>query len=220
LGSTIHKLRHWGSLEAATTISTLPFLGGIVHFGESEHPTFGTPTYGQTIIVPGIDSMLDSFSFWLDDYEGEVVDFAGYVMQWDGAKATGSVLWQSTERSTTGTGGLGVYEKFSFDTGGLLLAPGEQYVLFISASEFFDGIDGRASAAGGQPCPGGQFVFAENGPDFASLTTTDWNLFFVEIDMAFEASFSSPTVIPVPAAVLLGTVGAGLAGWLRRRSVL
>ena len=127
-----------GHVQAGTTISTLPFGTGVSPFGESN-----TATYGQTITVPAVDNVLDSFSFWLDDtLNPDYVDFAAYVMAWDGSKATGAVLWQSAMQTTTNNGGAGGFEQFTFNTGAVPLGGGGQYVLFLSASDYFDGLRG------------------------------------------------------------------------------
>src|SRR4051812_11768719 len=113
-------------------------------FGE-----FNTATYGQTFKTPdAVDLALNSFSFWLNDFnDPDNIDFAGYVMLWDGvnARATGPVLYSSSVNTTTGAGG---YERFDFLTGGLLLNPANTYVAFLSASNFFDGIQGTGTMAG------------------------------------------------------------------------
>lgn len=203
---------------ATTNISTLPFISDdyIYPFGEG-----GTATYGQTVTVPG-DNVLDSFSFWLNDtLNTDYVDFAGYVMAWDGSKATGSVLWSSTPASTTNNGGQDGWEQFTFDTGGLALTSGAEYVLFLSASDYYDALEGTAFMAGGTtPYADGRFVYMNNDEAFSELTLYSWDTYYID-DTAFEAQFSAGgPAIPAPGAILLGSLGTALTCWLRRRRSL
>jgi len=205
-----------GQAGAATTVSTLPESFPCAFFGEG-----WTATYGQTITAPAVDNVLDSWSVRVDDFVG-TADFAGYVMAWDGSKATGPVLWQSTQRTTTDNGGSGGYEVFLFNTGGLGLTSGTSYVLFISASNYFNGTaDTALIAAGSIPYAGGEAFWNHNGSDFSLLSATNWAPFSVpgfDVDMAFEASFSSGgTVVPLPGAILLAGLGIAIAAPLRPR---
>jgi len=186
-----------GQVKAVTTLSTLPFSSGISPFGEPD-----SATYGQTITVPAVDNVLDTFSFWSDDILDnsfpDYVDFAAYVMAWDGNKATGPILWQSIMQTSTNNGGADGFEKFSFDTGGVALTPGEQYVLFLSSSDFFDGSNGVSNTpAGGTAYTGGHFVYMSNGSDFSALTTNNWDQ-LIDLDWSFEASFCLLYTSPSP----------------------
>lgn len=196
--------------------------------GNTSIGKFGEPyvaTFGQTITAPIGENILNSFSFWVNDLRvsssTDSIDFAGYVMAWDGTKATGPVLYESEVRHTTNNGGVGGYEEFTFSTGGLTLTEGSKYVVFLSASKFFDGIEGMGIMHADIPgsYAGGNFVFLSSGADFNLLTTYSWGS-LSEYDAAtrleFSAAEASPT--PEPATALFGFAIIGALGLSRRRA--
>lgn len=213
VGAVMIALGVAGTAQAQTIIDTTPSWNGtdsIIPFGENN-----TATYGQTFTV-GSDNVLNDFTFWLNDFDGQsdVVDFAAYVTEWDGFKATGSILYQSGPQSTTNAPG---FEQFTFNTGGIGLTSGKQYVAFLSASNFFDGIPGTAElgATGFQDVySGGDFVFYNNGSDFSLLTQNTWDYTGAGGfgDSAFKASFSQAIAsVPEP-TTMLGILAFGAFG--------
>lgn len=194
------------------------------YFGE---PTPGIPgtvaTVGQTFTAPAAThTVLESFSLFMDDrlslFSPDTVDFAFYVAAWDGAKAIAPLLYEGSAESTTNNGGSGGFEQFTFNTGGVPLVAGAQYVAFVSASNFFDGEGGGARVgtlldARSNYSDGG-FWTLNNGNNFNSVFTSAWSDFFSDdFDLAFTAEFSQP--VPEPATLCLLTLG-GLCLLLRR----
>ncbi|MBL8851881.1 MAG: PEP-CTERM sorting domain-containing protein [Planctomycetaceae bacterium] len=191
--------------------------------------SFGEPwaaTYGQTFTVVGLETVLNSFSFWLDDlaYNPDAPDpteFAAYVMAWDsGARhATGQILYQSAMQSTSNNHGLDGWEEFRFNTGNLSLTAGQQYVAFLSASSFFDDVNGQSAMGfrGADVYAGGQWVNMFNGSEFAMLTTNVWGNLAGQ-DAAFRMTFSTPVNVPEPSSIVLLMTG-GVVGtiWYGRR---
>lgn len=197
--------------------------------GISSVGAFGEPngaTFGQTFVAPSTDSVLDSVTLYLDDFldpnmgRPDYVKFAFYVMQWDSinSMASGAVLYQSGMYTTTNNGGAGGFEGFTFNTGGLSLSPGSEYVFFLNASDFFDGSwDGALMGITTDEYLGGSFALLNNGSDFDLVTTDAWTI-WQDTDLAFTATFSAPSATPIPGAVwLLGTGLLGLVG-IRRKS--
>jgi hypothetical protein len=187
-----------GALRADTVIDTAPSWNGTDYV----YP-FGVPnsqTYGQTITVP-TDNVLDSFSFYMDLPSN--LTFSGYVFQWNGSSATGPELFKSVATTTTGSG---TFEHITFDTGGLALTAGQQYVLFASTSEYANpGIGfnelcsivlegGCWGQVGSDVYAGGEFVFINNGTDISQWTSTPWGRGALPPgwDLAFDATLPPP----------------------------
>lgn len=213
-GAALLALGVPGKAQAGTLIDTTPGWNGsqgMSLFGEPN-----TATYGQTFTV-GSDNVLNDFSFWVNDLLSggpDSTDFAAYVMEWDSAtsRAKGNILYESGMQSTTGAAGM---EKFVFNTGGTVLTSDKQYVAFLSASNFFDGVTGRSAvgAIRNGVYNGGTFVYNNNGANFSALTANQWSS-SASFDLAFQASFSQASAsVPEPSSMLgllaFGTLGTG-----------
>src|SRR4051812_3374461 len=106
--------------------------------------TFGEgnlATFGQTFTT-GNSNILQDFTFYLrsDNSSDAPVTFAAYLARWGGNEAFGPILFESTVETYRPSPGLPEYTPFTFETGGLTLQTGTEYVVFMSASNFFDGV--------------------------------------------------------------------------------
>lgn len=163
--------------------------------GSSLVEAFGCPnttTYGQTITIPSNRHFLNKFVFsWINLSSGSMV-VRGEVYAWDGAKATGSALWEGAPRTISFNDG--VFHKVHFNTGVLAVTPGAQYVIFASIDKNFeqcqnDYILGWGLVNSGDFYPGGGFVYQNNGGDESQWTTTPWSSFGTT-DVAFTAGLT------------------------------
>jgi|SRR6185312_4103477 len=194
------------SAHADTVIDTTQSWNGIAFLGPFGSPN--TETSGQIVTVPSDgDSVLKSFTFYCDQSPSLV--FRGEVYAWDAlhGRATGPSLYESPPTSTSqGT----AFEPVTFDTGGIQLVPGAQYVIFGSSSKDDDGVGGgRWGEVSVNPNPysGGNEVFLNNGTDSSLWTTAGWTQ--ASTSLAFKADF-------VPEPLGLGCI-ALMATCLRRR---
>jgi len=108
-------------------------------FGKGNIVTEGFEVYGQTFFTPPGAPTLTRLSFQLEhspnDTSLEDVFFSVVVMAWNTDRATGSVLFESAIQNITTA--QSTMTEYVFDTGGLTLTPGQEYVAFLSANNGF-----------------------------------------------------------------------------------
>jgi hypothetical protein len=205
-----------GALANTTIGNTPPWTpaSGITSgFGVSGAPNYFTPNYGQTVTVPATDTVLDSFTFYVDLPTNLI--FRGEVYAWNPntvdpnnpyalGSATGPALYESGQMHTTSYGSGFTIQPFTFNTGGIPLTAGAKYVLFITTSRDYAanaGITslGWAGVTGTDTYSGGDWVYMDDGGNTNLWTTVGWThpalfptAFPGQDDLAFMASFSSP----------------------------
>jgi len=186
---------------------------------------FGQPnsaTYGQTFVPGPADGALTGFSLFLRGRSGGTgtLNLRGYVAEWDGSKA-GTVLYTSDTRTMNAAG---TQQEFAFTLSAPTVA-GHSYVAFLSIADLVL----QPRSLFGTPFTDnvipGMFVFTNNGLNFGSLFTDDWQFVGVD-DIFFKASFDPapppppPPGVPEPAAWSLMIAGFGATGLaMRRRKV-
>src|SRR5215217_5763746 len=94
-----------GAAQAATVLddTTSGYAFSYAWFGDS-----GSHTIGQVITAPAGETSLDSFSLFVS--MPTTVVFRGELYAWDGNEASGSALFESEPRQTSGDP-LGDYEE-------------------------------------------------------------------------------------------------------------
>jgi hypothetical protein len=197
---------------ADTTINNFTgYNDGWFPFGD---PPNATQTYGEIFTAPNGISDLSSFSFYTGGpyFSGKIIAGA-YIATWTGTHA-GQLLYDSGQFTYDNAGN----EQLTFNTApnGVPVTPGQQYIMFLSTSEFHGQSVGATYVSDGstnQYLDG--FAYYNNGSNFNVLFGTDWSAYGLQPDWAVNLEFDNA---PEPSSlVLLGTGILGGLGILRRK---
>lgn len=185
--------------------------------------------YGQTFQVLATHPTIQSFSFWaayapdlLGGNPPQSLQFNGVLMAWNVDRAAGPVLFSSPVQVLNPSDTT--FMEFMFNTGGLGLVPGQEYVAFLNASAPFVPWDpitsparvGFRSNSLGDAYPGGEAWFKNTDGSFANVFTP-WGNPFGTSDLVFRATFAPLVPAPEPASFLLLGPGVLALGAFRRR---
>ena len=198
------------SAFATTTINNFTgYNDGYYPFGD---PNTATQTYGEVFTAPDGVNTLSNFSFYMGDplIAGNIITGA-YIATWTGSHA-GTLLYSSGAFNYDNLGN----EQLTFNPSALFITSGQQYVMFLSTSEFHGQSSGEAFVSTGSSDPNlNGFAYFNNGPGFDNLFTNPWDGSGLSPDWAVGLQFDQT---PEPSTlVFVGTGILGGLGMLRRK---
>ena len=207
------------STAAQAAILLLDDTAGWNHFNGIEvigNGSYVTPSFGQSFTVPTGVNAINSFTFWLnDELNNSTLHFTANLVKWNGTAGTGPLLYSSAAQVTTNNHGADGMEVFQFTFPGITVAPGDQYMAFLSTLGVSSGLTGTAYVGdmNGDVMSGGRAYVNYTTTTVASAVSSGWAFLQPSVDLAFRAQF---TVVPEPAAITLFSMFA-IAAWCVRR---
>jgi len=169
-------------------------------------PATSIQTFGEIFTAPDGIRNLSSFSFYTGNplQSGDIITGA-YIATWTGTHA-GTLLYQSGQYTYDNTGN----EELTFNTGGLSVTPGQQYIMFLSTSQFHGESQGEAYVpAGGTNTYLDGFAYFNNGNGFGLLFSLPWQGYGLSPDWAVDIEFNN-----TPEPPSLAPFGSGILGTL------
>lgn len=229
--NTITSMRKTLRVAAAALVMALPMraqttitAGLTTSVGTLARGAGGFQTIGQSFTVPTLAPRLSSFGLDLTNaFAGGALRFDAYLYAFDTAnrRLAGGALWSAL--NIAGSANDFAFDRRTFSIGSLALTPDAVYMFLLTTSNQGASVPADAGNLLGandvNSYAGGSLWVSNNGSNVSGLLGTGaFESVSGVSDLSFTAVFTSSSVVPEPATVLLTAVGVVLlAGVARRR---
>ncbi len=220
------------NMSGPTPEGGMPDLGSFAYLltsnGEFEDDTFGDPFAGPAEVYDGSSEAMAAL---MPMEEGGLIGMAGVVAEtWDDSytQAIGRTFVEAEFTIGAGQGGTMAFEMdYEYELGAYADNPGNW-----AHSDAFLSVILKNDTTGEQSVfELDEYLDAIEGDDWydAGGDTVSFSVLFNEGDTGLlrfetyafaEASGMPPVSVPAPGAMVLGSLGLGLVGWLRKRHAL
>jgi hypothetical protein len=199
--------------DSVSTMSAWDHYTGIDQLGEAwAGGGWISRSYGQTFKVNAPEARLNSFTFGVWDYaperEAQACTFEVAIMEWGGSGPTGSVLYKSQPLvSPNGS----TWSIMTVPLGNVLVDGDKQYLAFLTATDFMDGVQSLAMVSWGWDSysDGAMYFHTAFGP--GDELRQDWSSAGA-VDMGFTLDYT-----PVPEPATMGLLALGGMAVIRRK---
>jgi len=155
------------------------FSTGWSNFGDAGN----VEVFGQTFVPRNGAPVLDSISFWLwydsdPGLDGQNLDFTIEVRRWGIDRASGPALYVSSPQTITPAQSVKPLTEYKVLTGGLILAPGQKYVVYLKVLNASWNATPTAASVGDAVSalliPDGRFWWISTDNDDSLITGQAW----------------------------------------------
>ena len=191
---------------SAQTIDTIPQWNGTSFISSWGVPN--TATYGQTFTSTATQTRLNGFTVEIG-FGSAATQYQAFVYQFASNHLVGPALY--TSGVFTAAAGAG-FTATSFNTGSVVLTPGQQYVVVLSTTNQQPQANSSfrwGALTNNAAIPNGQFVFQNNGNNFGNLSTVGWSNIGEDLAMTLQFSALLSPLLPAGTPINPTNVAAG-----------